>query len=40
VFRRRVERDQQPYTDPALTPLVETVPLPRRDAVPLTGAVA
>jgi hypothetical protein len=39
-IRRRVERDQRPYTDPALTPIPDTAPPLRREQKRLTGAAA
>jgi hypothetical protein len=39
-IRRRVERDQQPYTDPALEPITDPTPTPRREPARLTGAAA
>ena len=39
-IRRRVERDQSPYTDPALMPIAEDVPPKQRESKTLTGAAA
>jgi radical SAM superfamily enzyme YgiQ (UPF0313 family) len=39
-IRRRVERDQRPYTDPALTPIPDSAPPLRREQKTLTGAAA
>ncbi len=39
-IRRRVERDDRPYTDPALTPMPEAAPPLRREQKTLTGAAA
>jgi hypothetical protein len=39
-IRRRVERDDRPYTDPALAPLAPPSPLPRRQVAPATPAAA
>jgi len=38
-IRRRVERDPRPYTDPALKPIDEPVPMCRKEKV-LTGVAA
>lgn len=37
-IRRRLEGEHRPYTDPALTPLADAAPIPRRDRARLTGA--
>jgi hypothetical protein len=37
-IRRRVERDNRPYTDAALTPLAEPAPLTHRKPVTLISA--
>ncbi len=39
-IRRRVERDENPYTDPALTPVAGTSSPPQREPARLTGAAA
>ncbi len=39
-IRRRVERDDRPYTDPGLIPLADPPPLPRRDPTPATTSAA
>ncbi|HEV2098535.1 MAG TPA: radical SAM protein [Stellaceae bacterium] len=39
-IRRRVERDQRPYTDAALTPMPEAAPVLRHEQKTLTGAAA
>src|SRR5271168_1146577 len=39
-IRRRVERDDRPYTDPALTPIPDAAPPSRREQKTLTGAAA
>jgi hypothetical protein len=39
-IRRRVERDQQPYTDPALAPVADPAPVPLHELVLPTGAAA
>jgi radical SAM superfamily enzyme YgiQ (UPF0313 family) len=39
-IRRRVERDQRPYTDPALTPLPDAAPPPRREGKLVTDTAA
>jgi radical SAM superfamily enzyme YgiQ (UPF0313 family) len=39
-IRRRVERDQHPYADPALAPLADPAPISRRDPAPATPAAA
>ena len=39
-IRRRVERDRQPYADPALTPLADPAGVARRNPEPLTDAAA
>jgi radical SAM superfamily enzyme YgiQ (UPF0313 family) len=39
-IRRRVERDERPYTDPALAPIADAVPPLRREQKTLTGAAA
>jgi hypothetical protein len=39
-IRRRVERDDRPYTDEALIPAAEAPPLPRREPAPVTEAAA
>jgi radical SAM superfamily enzyme YgiQ (UPF0313 family) len=39
-IRRRVERDERAYTDPALTPIPDLAPPPRREHKTLTGAAA
>ena len=39
-IRRRVERDNRPYSDPALTPIPDSTPPLRREQKTLTGAAA
>ena len=39
-IRRRVERDRRPYSDAALTPVVESAPARHREPASLTGAAA
>jgi radical SAM superfamily enzyme YgiQ (UPF0313 family) len=39
-IRRRVERDNRPYTDPALTPIPDSTAPVRREQKTLTGAAA
>ncbi|MBV8121654.1 MAG: hypothetical protein JO081_17150 [Alphaproteobacteria bacterium] len=39
-IRRRVERDDRPYTDPALAPIAAPPPVRRREPAPPTPAAA